>query len=187
MPQAGIDKPRQSHTTYEASALPPSPHGWIGPKFIQKPSWNQTQLPAYKTSMQKREWKIMPGISFLNLLKATMLKALENHLLKNINHFFEKQNSCSSGSFNLQKSRLYKKYKYLMLIVIICYPILNSITGWTICLGSVFAAKFLQQYLAHWNNGSKILQIAKHLENKISGLLTNIASDPNVYNGTRKI
>ena len=30
MPQAGIDQPRQSHATYEASGLPPSHHGWIG-------------------------------------------------------------------------------------------------------------------------------------------------------------
>ena len=29
MPQAGIDPPAQSHATYEASALPPSHHGWI--------------------------------------------------------------------------------------------------------------------------------------------------------------
>ena len=28
-PQAGIDPPAQSHTSYEASALPPSHHGWI--------------------------------------------------------------------------------------------------------------------------------------------------------------
>ena len=29
MPQAGIDPPRHSRATYEASALPPSHHGWI--------------------------------------------------------------------------------------------------------------------------------------------------------------
>ena len=29
MPQAGIDPPRQSHETYEASAPLPSHHGWI--------------------------------------------------------------------------------------------------------------------------------------------------------------
>ena len=29
MPQVGIDPPVQSHASYEASALPPSHHGWI--------------------------------------------------------------------------------------------------------------------------------------------------------------
>ena len=29
MPQAGLDPPRQSHATYEASALLPSHHSWI--------------------------------------------------------------------------------------------------------------------------------------------------------------
>ena len=29
MPQAGIHPPAQSHAFYEASALPPSHHGWI--------------------------------------------------------------------------------------------------------------------------------------------------------------
>ena len=29
MAQGVIDPPRQSHATYEASALPPSHHGWI--------------------------------------------------------------------------------------------------------------------------------------------------------------
>ena len=37
MPQAGIDPPRQSHATYEASALPPSYHGWI--KIIMVYLW----------------------------------------------------------------------------------------------------------------------------------------------------
>ena len=27
--KVGIDPPEQSHTSYEASALPPSHHGWI--------------------------------------------------------------------------------------------------------------------------------------------------------------
>ena len=29
MPQAGIDPPEQTDVSYEASALPPSHHGWI--------------------------------------------------------------------------------------------------------------------------------------------------------------
>ena len=33
MPQAGIDPPRHSLATYEASALPPSHHGWMVGKF----------------------------------------------------------------------------------------------------------------------------------------------------------
>ena len=33
--QAGIDLPAQSHASYEASALPPSHHGWINlDKFV---------------------------------------------------------------------------------------------------------------------------------------------------------
>ena len=34
MPQAGIDPMRQSHSTYEASTLPPSHHGWMYMHFI---------------------------------------------------------------------------------------------------------------------------------------------------------
>ena len=34
MPQAEIDSLAQSHTSYEASALPPSQHGWISEAVI---------------------------------------------------------------------------------------------------------------------------------------------------------
>ena len=36
MPQAGFDPPAQSDNSYEADALTPSHHGWIGVIFIQK-------------------------------------------------------------------------------------------------------------------------------------------------------
>ena len=36
MPLAGIDPPVQIRASYEASALPPSHHGWICLKIIER-------------------------------------------------------------------------------------------------------------------------------------------------------
>ena len=59
MPQAGIDPPRQSHATYEASALPPSHHGWIIIKN-NNPQIKNRELFSFIYELQQKKPCVFP-------------------------------------------------------------------------------------------------------------------------------
>ena len=75
MPQAGIDPPVQSHASYEASALPPSHHGWIWPTSLS-PQQKAINFAFFTNKEIERDWEKVGHILTKQMIQKHILTTL---------------------------------------------------------------------------------------------------------------